>query len=70
MATLQLAMLRNAAALLRSGGAIVYSVCSLMPEEGHGVVAQFIAKIRTTKSMQLLHRMNRSRIFLATMARC
>jgi 16S rRNA (cytosine967-C5)-methyltransferase len=44
MATLQLAMLRNAAALLRPGGAIVYSVCSLMPEEGAGVVAQFIAE--------------------------
>jgi 16S rRNA (cytosine967-C5)-methyltransferase len=44
MATLQLAMLRNAAALLRPGGAIVYSVCSLMPEEGPGVVAQFMAK--------------------------
>jgi len=44
MATLQLAMLRNAAALLRPDGAIVYSVCSLMPEEGPGVVAQFMAK--------------------------
>ncbi len=44
MATLQLAMLRNAAALLRPGGAMVYSVCSLMPEEGQGVVAEFLAK--------------------------
>ncbi len=44
MAVLQLAMLRNAAALLRSGGALVYSVCSLMPEEGHGVIAQFLAE--------------------------
>jgi 16S rRNA (cytosine967-C5)-methyltransferase len=44
MAVLQLAMLRNAAALLRSGGAMVYSVCSLMPEEGQGVVAQFLAE--------------------------
>ena len=43
MATLQLAMLRNAAALLRPGGAIAYSVCSLMPEEGQGVVAEFLA---------------------------
>ncbi len=42
MAVLQLAMLRNAAALLLPGGAIVYSVCSLMPEEGYGVVAQFL----------------------------
>jgi 16S rRNA (cytosine967-C5)-methyltransferase len=44
MAVLQLAMLRNAAALLRSGGAMVYSVCSLMPEEGQGVVAEFLAE--------------------------
>jgi 16S rRNA (cytosine967-C5)-methyltransferase len=43
MAVLQLAMLRNAAALLRPGGAIVYSVCSLMPEEGQEVVAQLLA---------------------------
>ena len=46
MAVLQLAMLRNAAALLRPGGAIVYSVCSLMPEEGREVVAQFLAENR------------------------
>jgi 16S rRNA (cytosine967-C5)-methyltransferase len=44
MAALQLAMLRNAAALLRPGGAIVYSVCSLMPEEGAAVVADFLAE--------------------------
>jgi 16S rRNA (cytosine967-C5)-methyltransferase len=44
LATLQLAMLRNAAALLRPGGAMVYSVCSLMPEEGEAVVAKFLAE--------------------------
>ena len=44
MAVLQLAMLRNAAALLHPGGAIVYSVCSLMPEEGAAVVADFLAE--------------------------
>jgi 16S rRNA (cytosine967-C5)-methyltransferase len=43
MAKLQLTMLRSAAALLRPGGAMVYSVCSLMPEEGHDVVARFLA---------------------------
>jgi 16S rRNA (cytosine967-C5)-methyltransferase len=43
MAKLQLTMLRNAAALLRPGGAVVYSVCSLMPEEGHEVVKRFFA---------------------------
>ena len=43
LATLQLAMLRNAASLVRPRGAIVYSVCSLMPEEGKDVVAKFLA---------------------------
>ena len=43
MAALQLAMLRNAAALLRPGGAMVYSVCSLMREEGAGVIDEFLA---------------------------
>ncbi|HVN29708.1 MAG TPA: 16S rRNA (cytosine(967)-C(5))-methyltransferase RsmB [Candidatus Binataceae bacterium] len=44
MATLQLSMLRKAAALLRPGGAMVYSVCSLMHEEGAGVTRQFVAE--------------------------
>jgi 16S rRNA (cytosine967-C5)-methyltransferase len=44
MAVLQLAMLRNAAAVLRPGGAMVYSVCSLMPEEGPAVVTEFLAE--------------------------
>jgi 16S rRNA (cytosine967-C5)-methyltransferase len=43
MAPLQLAMLRNAAALLRPGGALVYSVCSLMREEGAGMIDEFLA---------------------------
>ncbi len=42
MASLQLRMLSNAAALVRPGGAIVYSVCSLAPEEGEGVVNAFL----------------------------
>ena len=44
MAVLQLTMLRNAATLLRPGGAILYSVCSLMPEEGNLVVGQFLGE--------------------------
>lgn len=43
MAVIQLAMMRNAVALLRPGGAMVYSVCSLMREEGAAVVAEFLA---------------------------
>ncbi len=44
LAAVQLAMLRNAAALVRPGGAIVYSVCSFAPEEGEAVVRRFIAQ--------------------------
>jgi 16S rRNA (cytosine967-C5)-methyltransferase len=43
LAELQSRMLATAAALLRPGGAIVYSVCSLAPEEGIGVVRNFLA---------------------------
>jgi 16S rRNA (cytosine967-C5)-methyltransferase len=44
MAAMQSRMLENAAALVRSGGAIVYSVCSIAPEEGEGVVDGFLAR--------------------------
>ncbi|MGH7906903.1 MAG: 16S rRNA (cytosine(967)-C(5))-methyltransferase RsmB [Candidatus Binataceae bacterium] len=43
MAAIQFRMLENAAALVRAGGAIVYAVCSLAPEEGSGVVHRFLA---------------------------
>jgi len=36
-------MLENAAALVRPEGALVYSVCSIAPEEGDGVVDRFLA---------------------------
>jgi len=43
MARIQSAMLAKAARVVRSGGAIVYSVCSLAPEEGIEVVRDFLA---------------------------
>ncbi len=43
MAAVQLAMLENAAAMVRPRGALVYSVCSLAPDEGADVVAGFLA---------------------------
>jgi 16S rRNA (cytosine967-C5)-methyltransferase len=46
MAVLQSQMLTNAAALVRPGGAIVYSVCSPAPEEGHEVVGAFLGAHR------------------------
>lgn len=44
MADLQTRMLENAAGLVATGGAIVYSVCSLAPEEGELVVTGFLAR--------------------------
>jgi 16S rRNA (cytosine967-C5)-methyltransferase len=44
MAAIQLRMLENAAAAVRTGGAIVYSVCSIAPEEGSGVIDSFLKK--------------------------
>jgi 16S rRNA (cytosine967-C5)-methyltransferase len=44
MAELQTRMIEHAAALVRPGGRLVYSVCSLAPEEGIGVVGSFLAR--------------------------
>ncbi len=46
MAAIQSRMLENATALVRHGGAIVYSVCSIAPEEGEGVVDAFLTSHR------------------------
>jgi len=46
MAVLQSQMLISAAALVKPGGAIVYSVCSPAPEEGHEVVGAFLVTHR------------------------
>jgi 16S rRNA (cytosine967-C5)-methyltransferase len=42
LATMQRALLDRAAALLRPGGLLVYCVCSLEPEEGIGVITDFL----------------------------
>jgi 16S rRNA (cytosine967-C5)-methyltransferase len=42
MSVLQSQMLKNAAGLVKPGGVIVYSVCSLAPEEGQDVVRAFL----------------------------
>jgi 16S rRNA (cytosine967-C5)-methyltransferase len=39
---MQLDLLKQAAPTVRKGGTIVYSTCSLEPEENHEVVAQFL----------------------------
>jgi 16S rRNA (cytosine967-C5)-methyltransferase len=44
MAEVQAAMLRNAAALVRPGGTLVYSTCSLEPEEGRAQIDGLLAR--------------------------
>jgi len=44
LAETQRALLRSAAAALRPGGALVYSTCTLVPEENEDVVAAFLAR--------------------------
>jgi len=44
LAGLQSRMIDHAATLVRPGGAIVYSVCSVAPAEGRDVVAGFLAR--------------------------
>ena len=42
LAGLQMRLLQRAAALLKSGGTLVYCVCSLEPEEGEQMIAAFL----------------------------
>ena len=44
LAAVQLALLRRAALALRPGGALVYSTCTLSPEENEAVVHAFLAE--------------------------
>lgn len=46
----QMAILKENAKLLRPGGRLVYSTCSLEPEENHQIVAQFLGKTPHTSS--------------------
>jgi 16S rRNA (cytosine967-C5)-methyltransferase len=43
LSQLQLAILREAAAVLRPGGTLVYSTCTMLPEENEGVIEAFLA---------------------------
>ena len=44
LAGTQLAILREAARMLRPGGALVYSTCTLLPEENEGVIEAFLGE--------------------------
>ncbi|MBI4727796.1 16S rRNA (cytosine(967)-C(5))-methyltransferase RsmB [candidate division TA06 bacterium] len=44
LARLQFNILNNAAGLVKPGGAMVYSTCTLTPEENRGTIKKFLAK--------------------------
>ncbi|TRW18257.1 RsmB/NOP family class I SAM-dependent RNA methyltransferase [Glacieibacterium frigidum] len=46
-------LLKLAAGLVKPGGRIVYVVCSLLPEEGEGVVADFLAQTADVNPLPL-----------------
>jgi 16S rRNA (cytosine967-C5)-methyltransferase len=46
LAETQTAILRNAAAALRPGGVLVYSTCTLLPEENERVIEAFLSESR------------------------
>ncbi len=46
LARLQLDLLNNAANSVRKGGAIIYSTCSILPQENEEIIEQFLAKNR------------------------
>ena len=46
LAGTQTAILRNAAATLRPGGVLVYSTCTLLPEENEKVIESFLSETR------------------------
>jgi 16S rRNA (cytosine967-C5)-methyltransferase len=46
LAEIQRAILRNAAATLRPGGVLVYSTCTLLPEENEAIVEAFLREAK------------------------
>jgi 16S rRNA (cytosine967-C5)-methyltransferase len=46
LAEVQRAILRNAAATLRPGGVLVYSTCTLLPEENEAIVDAFLREAK------------------------
>ena len=54
MAELQRRLLANAAALVSAGGVLVYSTCSLEPEEGERQIEAFLAEHPAFKRMPIV----------------
>ena len=54
MAGLQMSILRGVAPLLKPGGVLVYSTCSLEPEENEEIVAQGVADLSLVQQESVL----------------
>jgi 16S rRNA (cytosine967-C5)-methyltransferase len=55
LTALQLAILENAALNLKPGGTLVYSVCSVLMEEGVDIVHKFMGKGRENAGWEVEH---------------
>jgi 16S rRNA (cytosine967-C5)-methyltransferase len=68
LADKQLQILTNAAALVKAGGHLVYSTCSLEPEEGEKVIGQFLSQNADFEfvKLQLLERFANGQISART----
>jgi 16S rRNA (cytosine967-C5)-methyltransferase len=66
---LQLSILRNAAKAVRAGGTLVYSTCTLLPEENEDVISEFLTEAFTAEHMETLwpHRGDTDGFFICRM---
>ena len=55
LTTLQGRLLREAAAHVRPGGALIHSTCSLEPEENHQLVRRFLAEQKGWRLEEEVH---------------
>jgi 16S rRNA (cytosine967-C5)-methyltransferase len=51
LATTQLAILKACFRMLAPGGRLIYSTCSVIPEENEGVLATFLRKERLARAL-------------------
>lgn len=62
----QAAILNAAARLVKPGGRLVYATCSLLPEENHGIIAEFLAAHPEFRPLHCSELLGRQGIPLAT----
>ena len=60
MASIQYSLLKNAYNLIKPGGVIIYSTCTLEPEENEGNIARFLKEHEDAKLLDIELNINRS----------